>query len=324
MKDLWVRIGCFLIGWNYSILESCTESSRKQLKKYQSAILILIILWAFVGYSFAERYVRTPWWGSLLAALAFVVIIVQIERQIILTFGKTKWLALLRILLAIIMAVIGSVIIDQIIFKEDIEKKMIEIVDRQVKEQLPARLTVIDTKLRDIQNEIDSLDRKNNVLRSEIAEKPTIQTISTIGTPIPTRTADGRDTIIIATTIHRNPIANPKVKEVEVNDQNLDRLRKQQEVYVQMKLDAEAELREELQSKQGFLEELTAILEILSETVVALIFYLILFAFLVFLELFVVISKTLDKSSDYDLVIEHQLNQKIKTLNELKGVRSVS
>lgn len=317
MKDAWVKLGCFLTGWSYPILQSCTESSRKQLKKYISAILILIILWAFVGYSFSERYIGTQWWGSAIAALVFVTIIVQIERQIILTLGKAWGLGFLRLLIAFIMAVIGSVIIDQIIFKDDIEKKRIEIVDREVGEQLPIRLTTIDNKLRELQVEMDSLNATNIQLYHDISERPTIQTVGTVRAPVTIKTADGRDTVVYHTTVSRTPVANPKSKEAELNSQNLEKLREQQEMYTQRKLDAEEELRADLLAKQGFLEELNALMEILGEKPIALIFYLTLFFFLMFLELFVVISKMLDKSADYDIVVEHQLNQKIKTLKEL-------
>lgn len=60
-----------------------------------------------------------------------------------------------------------------------------------------------------------------------------------------------------------------------------------------------------------------AIIEILKERPVALFFYLVLFAFLMSLELFVVVSKIGDKRCDYELVIEHQLEQNKKTLSEL-------
>lgn len=317
MKNWWFRIGCFLTGWNIKILESCTESSRKQLKKYTSAILILIILWAFIGFSFAERYVRAPLWGCLLTTFIFVIIIIQIERQIILTVGKNYSLATFRLVIALIMAVLGSAILDQIIFKEDIEKKMIEIVDRQVNEQLPNRLTIINTKLQELQIEVDSLDKKNLELYTEISKQPTIETVSTTRSPMTMRKLDGTDSIVYRTTISRNPISNPKMKEAEINNQHLDILRTQKEDYTQRKMDAEKLLREELKSKQGFLEELNAIIEILSEKTVALVFYLVLFAFLMSLELFVVASKFGDKKCDYDLVIEHQLEQKKKTLIEL-------
>jgi len=215
------------------------------------------------------------------------------------------------------MAVIGSAILDQIIFKDDIEKKMIEIVDRQVNEQLQNRLTVINDKLQELQIEVDSLDRKNLELYAEISKQPTIQTVSTTSIPMTLKKSDGSDSIVFRTSVSQNPIANPKMKEAEINNQHLDVLRNQQENYTQRKMEAENILREELKSKQGFLEELNAIIEIVMASTVALIFYLILFAFLMSLELLVVFSKFGDLKSDYDLVVEHQLEQKKKTLNEL-------
>ncbi|HRQ31220.1 MAG TPA: DUF4407 domain-containing protein [Saprospiraceae bacterium] len=318
MKNWWTKLGCLLTGWNYQILGNCTESSRKQLKKYTSAILILIILWAFIGFSFAERYVRTPWWGSLIVSIIFVLIVIQIERQIILTVGKNNWLGLFRLVIAFIMAIIGSAILDQIIFKEDIEKKMIEIIDRQVNEQLPNRLTIINMKLQDLQKEIDSLDNRNLLLYAEISKRPTINTVSTSTTHLQVKQDDGTYKTLPQKTISTIPIDNPKIKEAEINNQHLDVLRKQQEEYTNKKLDAEKVLREELKSKQGFLEELNAIIEILMERPVALAFYMVLFVFLMSLELFVVVSKFGDRRSDYDLVIEHQLDQKKRTLEQLK------
>jgi len=318
MKNWWFKLGCFLTGWNSKILESCTESSRKQLKKYASALLILIILWGLIGYLFAERYVRIPGWGCAITAVFMIVIVLQIERQIILTVGNLGWLKFFRFLIAFIMAIIGSAIIDQIIFKEDIEKKMVEIVDRQVNEQLPNRLTIINDKLQDLQMEVDSLDKKNLDLYAEISNRPTIPTISTSTTHLKVREEDGSFITVPQKTITTTPIANPKIKETEVNNQHLDILRKQKEEYTQRKMDAENLLRQELKSKQGFLEELNAIIEILIERPVALIFYLVLFVFLMSLELFVVASKLGDKKCDYDLIVEYQLDQKTKTLNELK------
>lgn len=316
-KDWWAKFGCLLTGWNYQILGTCTEASRKQLKKYSSAILILIILWSFVGYSFAERYVRAPWWGCIIAAVIFVIIIVQIERQIILTVGKSTLLSYFRLFIALIMALLGSAIMDQIIFKDDIQKKMIQIVDRQVSEQLPGRLTVIDKKLEELQVEIDSLDKKNLALYEDIAKHPTISIVSKATTNVQFRQSDGSFITRPQTTISTNPVSNPKMKETDINEKNLEVLRQQKEDYTQRKMKAEASLKQELKSKQGFLEELSAIVEILKERPIAFIFYLVLFCFLVSLELFVVVSKANTTKSDYDLVVEHQLNQKMKTLSQL-------
>lgn len=317
MRNLYTKFGCFLTGWNFNILESCTESSKKQLKKYTSALIIIIILWGLIGFLFSERYVKTPFWGSVLSGIVMIIIVLQIERQIILTVGNLGLLRAFRFLIAIIMAIIGSAIIDQIIFKDDIDKKMVEIIDIQVNDQLPNRLTVINDKLLELQIDIDSLDKTNLELYSQIAKRPTIITVSTSTTQEPISLKDGSISTIEKKSVITRPIENPKIKEADINNQHLELLRNQKESFTSKKMEAEESLRKELKSKQGFLEELNAIIEILLERPVALIFYIILFLFLVFLELFVVVSKSGDNKCDYDLIIEHQLEQKKRTLSEL-------
>ncbi len=313
----WIKLGCFLTGWNSQILKSCSEASFKQLKKYTAALIILIVLWAFTGYCFAERYVGAPVWGCIITSIIFVVIVLQIERQIILTVGRNKWPSIFRIFIAFIMAILGSTIIDQIIFGEDIDRKMIEIVDRNVEEQLPMRLSIIDGKLTDIQTEIDSLDKVNLALNDEIMKKPTITTVSTSTTYQRELQTDGTYKEVPQRTVSTSPVENPRIKQVETNNENLKRLRQQHEDYTTQKIEAESTLRKELASKTGFLEELNAMMEILLTRKIAMAFYIIVFLFLISLELFVVTSKIGDQKSDYELIVEHQLKTKKAALEEL-------
>ena len=315
--NTWLRLGCFLTGWNSKILTQCSEASYKHLKKYTGALLILMILWGFTGFCFAQRYVHAPLWGCILSSVIFITIIVQIERQIILTVGSSKLGVLFRLFIAIIMAVLGSAILDQVIFGEDIKRKMVEITDKQVTELLPVRLKVINDKLAELQQDIDSLDRMNLVLNDEIAKNPTTKAVSTSTTYKNVLQEDGTYKKIPETTVSTNPVANPRIKQVETNNVNLERLRKQQDEYTIKKLEVEKNLRQELSINVGFLEELHAMLELLSSRTEAFIFYCIIFSFLISLELFVVASKMSDKKCDYDMIVEHQLNVKATALGEL-------
>ena len=315
--SLWLRLGCFLTGWNSKILAQCSEASYKHLKKYTAALLILMILWGFTGFCFAQRYVHAPLWGCVLSSLIFITIIVQIERQIILTVGNNKVGVIFRLFIAIIMAFLGSAILDQVIFGEDIKRKMVEITDKQVTELLPVRLKVIDEKLEELQQNIDSLDRMNLKLNNEIAKNPTTKTVSTSTTYKNVLQEDGTYKKIPETTVSTSPVANPRIKQVETNNLNLERLRKQQDEYTIKKMEVENDLRKELSTNIGFLEELHAMLELLKTRTEALIFYSIIFLFLVSLELFIVFSKMGDKKCDYDMIVEHQLNVKASALGEL-------
>ena len=313
----WLRLGCFLTGWNSKILAQCSEASYKHLKKYTAALLILMILWGFTGFCFAQRYVHAPLWGCVLSSLIFITIIVQIERQIILTVGNNKVGVIFRLFIAIIMAFLGSAILDQVIFGEDIKRKMVEITDKQVTELLPVRLKVIDDKLAELQLDIDSLDKMNLILNDEIAKNPTTKTVSTSTTYKNVLQDDGTYKKIPETTVSTSPVANPRIKQVETNNLNLERLRKQQDEYTIKKMEVENDLRGELSTNIGFLEELHAMLELLKTRMEALIFYSIIFLFLVSLELFIVFSKMGDKKCDYDMIVEHQLNVKASALGEL-------
>lgn len=79
-----------------------------------------------------------------------MVIIVQIERQIILSITPSKWLYVFRGIIACMMAILGAIIIDQIIFKEDIELEQITLIDQKVKKALPERTIELQTQIKNI------------------------------------------------------------------------------------------------------------------------------------------------------------------------------
>lgn len=313
----WIKLGCFLTGWNYNILRNCTEASNKALKKYTASLIILIIIWGGIGYSFADRYVGAPWWGSVISAFIFIVVIIQIERQIILTVGANKLTSIFRVFIAVIMSILGAAIVDQIIFKNDIERKLVELRDNDVRILLPTRLLVIDEKLGGLTRTIDSLDRVNAALIEAIDKSPTITRTSTQSRQVPIKNTEGVDEIKTEYTINQTQVENPKQRQLTVNESVLAQMRQQQEEYTKRKMLAEDELRAELASKVGFLEELKAIISLMKERNEALYFYLIVLAFFFSLELLVLTNKHGDKKNDYDLIVEHQLAIKEESLKEL-------
>src|SRR3954464_3363949 len=121
MRDLWIRFGCFLTGHNYKILRGCSEAAFKSVKKYTAAMLIVCILWFFIGFTFAQRYLTAGLAGCILAGGISVLIILEIEKQIILSINPSRLLLIFRSCLALMMSILGAVIIDQILLEKDIE-----------------------------------------------------------------------------------------------------------------------------------------------------------------------------------------------------------
>lgn len=170
------NIGCFLIGWNKDILKECGEASYRQFRKLLSAICIMMVLWGTIGYCFADRYINIEsCWLKVCVALAFMLIVLCVERVIILTVGKARMMSFMRVLLALCMAILGSCIFDQIIFRNDIQQAILEHREDIVKETITKRLSIYDSDIQRITHEMDSLSKATIVLGEELQKRPTIQ-----------------------------------------------------------------------------------------------------------------------------------------------------
>ena len=308
---MWTKFGCFLTGWSSAILAQCSEASKCQLSKYTSALLILIIIWGVTGFCFAQRYIVLPFWGCCLVSLSFITIVIMIERQIILTTEKSFWMVLFRGIIALIMAVVGSTIFDQTMFGKDIDKQMANTIENQVVELSKKRVRIIDDKIAALHKEIDSLSAINYSLQEEINLKPFI-TQKTITNTTNTIVVEGEIKKVNNPSVTTNQIINPKQAQLESNNKTVASLREQELNWVQKKQNVEEDVRTECKSSVGFLEEIEAMWTIITTRKLAGVFYLIFFCLLMSLELFVVISKMLDKECDYEIAMKG--TQKVKIL----------
>jgi len=314
----WTRFKCFIVGWNPDILKNCSEASYKALKKYASSILILLFIWGATGYTFAQRYLSVhTWWGCALTALIFMIIVIQIERQVILTVGKNKWIVRFRTLLAILMALIGSTILDQIIFKNDVEKVLVDLRADKINEISGKRQKTMQIEINKLNLIIDSLDVINSKLNDEVAKRPTIAVTNVTTEKNPVLNQDGTKTTNTKTIVSTQHVANTRIEQIKSNTATIDKCRSRLDELYNQKINVEVTVRKELEANAGFLEELKAMIVLISSETLAGVFYFLLFTFILALELLVVVSKTKDITCDYDLVVEHQLNVKRDVLNDL-------
>jgi hypothetical protein len=315
MKIL-IKIECFLIGWNPKILENCKENSYAVLKKYVAAVSILSIIWGVIGWCFADNYLGiNSWYGKIITSVIFIAIIVLLERYIILTLGKLTVLKVFRFILAVLMAVLGSTVFDQIVFKNDIMVQMKEIRTAQINAEIPERTIELDKQIKDISAIIDTLSNTNAALYEELEEKPTIS----ISEVTSTRRQIGKDSIgnpIYENdrTIARRAVTNPKAEQAQQNEKLLGEYREREKMLQDKRLNVATEVRNEYEQEEtGFLEELAALYTLLGNNPFVLVFYIFLFLFLVCLEILVITTKGNDKC-DYELLLEFQLKMREKEL----------
>jgi len=280
--------------------------------------LILVFIWGATGYCFAERYLTvTTWWGCALMALAFIIIVIQIERQVILTVGKNRLLTVFRVILAVFMALIGSAILDQIIFKNDVAKVLIELRTDQAKIIAGKRQLTIQAEINKLTATMDSLDNINARLNDEVAKHPTVAVTNVTTEKVPVILPDGTRKVETRSTVSLQHVASTRIEQIRTNTVTINACRGRLEKLYNQKINVEETVRKELEENAGFLEELKAMIIIIKSDLVAGAFYFILFAFIFSLELLVVMSKVGDNKCDYDLIIEHQLSVKKNSLDEM-------
>jgi hypothetical protein len=297
---------------------NCSEASHKALKKYTASILILVFIWGATGYCFAERYLTVnTWWGCALTAISFIIIVIQIERQVILTVGKNRLLTIFRVILAVFMALIGSAILDQIIFKNDVAKVLIELRTDQARIIAGKRQITIQVEINKLTGTMDSLENINTRLNDEVAKHPTVAITNVTTERVPVTQPDGTRKIETRSTVSQQHVASTRIEQIRTNTVTIKTCRDRLEKLYNQKINVEETVRKELEENAGFLEELKAMIIIIKSDLVAGAFYFILFAFIFSLELLVVMSKVGDNKCDYDLIIEHQLNVKKNSLDEM-------
>ena len=304
------NIGCFLIGWDKSILKECGEASYRQYRKLLSAICIMMVLWGTIGYCFADRYINIESCAlKVCVALVFIFIVLCVERVIILTVGKAWMMSFMRVLLALCMAVLGSCIFDQIIFRNDIQQTIQEHREDVISETITKRLSIYDCDIQRITQEMDSLSKATIALNEELQKRPVIK-----GTSVSTQEQvvgvddKGKPRKVKTQIVNTVTIANPLAEQLKANNDQIQIYSGQLEQLRQDKKEVAENVRKEMsQRAPGFIEELEATLKVVSQSKISLAFYIILFCFLTFLELFVLTIKMGENKCDYELIVENQL-----------------
>ncbi|WP_299133812.1 DUF4407 domain-containing protein [uncultured Tenacibaculum sp.] len=317
-KNRWLRFGCFLTGYNYKLLMSCSEASKKSVKKYTAALLIIMIMWLLIGFLFSIEYLRIPIIGSAISGIILMIIIIQIERQIILG-TKNKWTTAFRITLGLVMALLGSVIVDQIIFKEDIIKEKLMNIDKEVGEILPQKLKEINLQIRDIDSMTVRKQNERDLLIDEVTQKPSIRLPKYESKKVPGKTVEGRDTIRITKIYTTVSVLNPKAKLIEDTDKQIANFRKEKSLLSHQIIDIREKTESELLNRKGFLDELKVMFKILLSSPVSLIVWGLWLLFFLIIELFVLISKLSDSENDYERIIKHQMDVRIDAINKLNS-----
>jgi len=314
MKDWWIKLGCYLTGYNYSIVKSSSEASAKAVKKFTSALLIISMVWGFIGFEFTSRYLHGSTLVSVIGAIVLIVMVIQIERQIILTIGRSTSVKRFRIIIGIVMAIIGSVIIDQVMFKDDIESQRISIDQEKVNKAMAIKTKEINAQVAQLDSNIAHKEKERIQIINEITKSPTItaysnQTQSKVD-------SNGR-MVTVGKTASSQSMPNPKIELLGQLDNQVKTLRDLKITKENSLLTIRNTVEKEVKDKKPFLEELSILFNILMSSPISFVVWGLIFIFFFSIELFVLYCKFGDDKNDYDRTILHQMQIRMQMIDKL-------
>ena len=311
MRNLWLKFGCFLTGYNYKILKNCSEVSKKTVIQYTAALIILMIIWGIVGYSFSSNYLDASTEFSVISSLVMIVIVIQIERQIILNTKTNRNSKYARFLLAIIMAFIGALIVDQKLFHDDIQTKQ----DKYLRIIIDERVEMVEQSVQKQIYKIDStiklLSEDLDMLNNQYSKKPTISTYETIREKQKLVTEFGLDSLDegglpvmkwVVVGSKSVPIQNPIINEITLKNEDRQnkytRLEELNNELIQIRKDVQSK------AKLGFLTEIEVMWELITSSYLIAFVWFVWFLFFFSIEI-LVLAISSAKDDDYHATIKH-------------------
>lgn len=313
-KSNYLRFCCYLTGLSYPLTKISSEQSVKNAKKYTGALLIIMMIWFFIGYCFATKYLHMEVTGGIVGGILMAFIILQIERIIILSHHISSGGKVFRVILGVVMAVLGAMIMDQFTFQDDIELRRVQVLDQRVKDAIKISEHDIRTQVAEIDTMLETSNTRLFALSEELQKRPVI--ITNYTTSSVTRDSSGNN---MSTTSQRNTavVDNPLKVEFEFLQTQIAELNNNKFQQLNSLNTLKKEKEEELKSATGFLDELILLKEVVVSNWVGIFVYFLFLFFFLALELFILIMKMSDKDSDYDKLVDHQMHVRIQMLQKL-------
>lgn len=115
-----------LTGTQADVLSKYDAHSRNKVSILGTLILIPSIIWFATGFLLTYNIMQIGLSVSLIVGSTLAILVLFIERAIVMSSNVNNWVAFFRFLLAAVLAYLGSMVLDVIVFKHDIDYKLKE------------------------------------------------------------------------------------------------------------------------------------------------------------------------------------------------------
>lgn len=247
-------------------------------------MLLPIILWFINGYLLVSHVLSGGTVSALLTATLAALIIFLIERSVIMSKGNNS-IAAFRVSLGFVIALLGSISMDEVVFKNDIDNKVSE----YKQEHIAKAVAQIDSSYKTLKDEQQSKVRLKNDEWQKALKEATGEADGTSGS--------GAAKVGQITKLKLS-VASRHEKDYLVESTKLDTL---QATIALKKQEADIKANASFKS-DALLLRIKAMFELIGEDIYMMLIYILFTSFLFLIEFLVVIIKLCSsKSIDEEL-----------------------
>jgi hypothetical protein len=149
-----LRFFSLIIGEDYINVKNATPNSRKKISALASVIFIPVIIWFFNCYFLVTKILESTIINGLLAGIFMASVIFLIERSIAMAPNNIFNVSF-RVFLGLVISVLGAIVLDEIVFKEDIEQQMAELKSENINKHLGKIDAINNAQIIRLQSEAD-------------------------------------------------------------------------------------------------------------------------------------------------------------------------
>ena len=122
----YTRFCCILVGDDYDLLSRINDAkSNKKIQMFAMLMFLPMMLWGMTIFLIMQNVFMANLVQTFIATLTTVFIVGVVQRSLIMSKGDF-WTKVIRYLIAIVLSLIGSFLIDEVIFEKDINRKIME------------------------------------------------------------------------------------------------------------------------------------------------------------------------------------------------------
>lgn len=279
-----LKTACFFTGDNYSIVAAESPNSKKKIVALAIAMIVPVLLYLFSGFMLSYQILKAGVGWALLTGLVLATMIFILEKLIVMGNGH-KLLARFRVAIGLVVALLGSLTIDEIVFKPDIDNEMpsikSEIIERAKSKE--------DESFKD-KHQYASLEENINKARTKF-DSASRSAMQEADGSMGTKTKGfGRITIL-------------KLQEADKLKKDLDRLLANKNVLDSIRLsrlDAEGDRAGQAFNDHSLLMRIKALFRLVSSDRYMRFYYILLTLLILFIEFIVIILKKCLPESTYE------------------------